>query len=401
MSSFEHDQPGHMSELQDVQVLDDLEGEGMDESEEESDHGQDEEFGEDDYEDESIHCFEGHSDAVLAVAWSPTSADQVATGGQDDLAYLWRVGQDALEDSAGSLGTSELRGHKDTVVDMKFNSTGTLLATASMDGTIRVWSVPAGDLVRLLEGPGDEVLWIRWHPRGDIVVAGSADMTLWMWNAQTGACMQVFSGHQGPVSCGAFSSDGKAVVSGGGEDDCSLRMWNPRTGECTTTVHGHSFHSNPITCLAVHPGDMATVATGDQGGGLRVTNIHTGRVLGALSGHEEDHSVEVVGFSGNLPLAVSAGMDGKLLVWDNNTMSQRSCCQHPEGVTRLAWHPQHPLVFTGSLDGVARGWDLRTGQCVRTFRGHRDGIQDICISPDGSMILTGSDDGSARVFMTV
>jgi hypothetical protein len=32
-----------------------------------------------------------YADAVLAVAWSPVQPDLVATGGQDDKAYIWRV----------------------------------------------------------------------------------------------------------------------------------------------------------------------------------------------------------------------------------------------------------------------------------------------------------------------
>ena len=39
-----------------------------------------------------------------------------------------------------------------------------------------------------------------------------------------------------------------------------------------------------------------------------------------------------------------------------------------------------PLVFTGCLDGVVRGWDLRSGQCVREWHGHSDQILDIAVS---------------------
>jgi WD40 repeat protein len=61
--------------------------------------------------------------------------------------------------------------------------------------------------------------------------------------------LQVFSGHSGPVVCGAFTPDGKAVVTGGGENDCSLRVWNPKTGECTVTVQVRHVPA----CLPAHP----------------------------------------------------------------------------------------------------------------------------------------------------
>lgn len=74
------------------------------------------------------------TDAVVSVAWNPAQPDVVATGGCDDAAYLWRVGQDAFEASAGSMGTHELSGHTDTVAALGFNAAGSMLATAGMDG---------------------------------------------------------------------------------------------------------------------------------------------------------------------------------------------------------------------------------------------------------------------------
>jgi hypothetical protein len=48
----------------------------------------------------------------------------------------------------------------------------------------------------------------------------------------------------------------------------------------------------------------------------------------ALPGHED--SVEAVGFSRHLNLAATAGIDGKLIVWDCGAFSERGVCQHPE-----------------------------------------------------------------------
>uniref|UniRef100_A0A7R9VPV1 Anaphase-promoting complex subunit 4 WD40 domain-containing protein n=1 Tax=Chlamydomonas euryale TaxID=1486919 RepID=A0A7R9VPV1_9CHLO len=352
---------------------------------------------EQDGEEDSIHQFEGHQDAVLAVAWSPAHPDLVASGGQDDAAFLWRVGQDAFENPEGALSTAELPGHTDSVASVAFNTAGTLLATAGMEGIVKVWNTADGSLMRSLDGPGGSVDWVRWHPKGDVVLAGSEDFTMWMWLAQSGQFMQVFSGHSGPVTCGMFTPDGKAVVSCGGEDDCSLRVWNPKTGACSAQIQGHGFHAEGLTSLDILADGM-TVISGAEDGSVRLSNVGTGRVVGALEGHDEASSVEAVGFSRLLPLAASAGIDGKLLVWDLSTLSQRGCGDHLDGVTRMGWHPTQPLVFTGCLDGAARCWDLRTGGAVRTWRGHNAGVQDLAVSPDGSMIITGADDHTARVF---
>lgn len=408
MADSAHDDE-HEAELllEGVDVIDDLEGEDPDYGSDDGDGGDgDDGMGDDDgegggvhtiLEDDSIHIFEGHQDAVVAVAWNPAQLDMVATGGCDDCAYMWRVGQDAFESSSGSLGTYELSGHTDTVAALAFNSAGTLLATAGMDGVCRIWRAGDGELQHALEGSGGALEWVVWHPRGDIVLAGTEDCLVFMWNAATGAVMQVFSGHGGAVMAGLFTPDGKAVLSVGGEGDSSLRVWNPKNAECSLTLQGNHFHEAGIVSMAVH-GDGTAVMTGGEDGTTCLSNVQTGKVLGRLPGHEE--SVEAVGFSGHLPLAASASVDGKVLIWDCGTMSQRGACAHPAGITRMAWHPHQPLVFTACLDGAARCWDLRTASCVHTYGGHEEAIQDICVSPDGAMLLTGADDGTARVFRT-
>lgn len=130
------------------------------------------------------------------MAWCPTQPDLVATGGADDRAFIWRVGQDAYEQTGGA--TLELGGHTDTVCALAFNAAGDALASGGMDGRVKVWEAASGRCIQTLEGPGEAVEWVRWHPKGNVVLAGAADFTAWMWLAQTGACMQVGTGARGP-----------------------------------------------------------------------------------------------------------------------------------------------------------------------------------------------------------
>ena len=350
-----------------------------------------------DFDDDSIHAFTGHQAGVYAVAWSPTSPDLVATGGSDDTAFLWHVGQDAFEQNQGEIKT--LKGHTDTISSISFSKDGTLVATGGMDGCVKVWNPADGSCIQSLEGPGEAIEWVRWHPRGNVILAGSADFTAWMWLAATGACMQVFTGHAGPVTCGGFTADGKLIVTGGGEGDASLRIWDPKSGECKHVVQGGHYHEVGLTCLALSP-DSNLAVSGSEDGTLKVVALETGRIVNNLTGHDEGESIEASGFVNGLPHAVlaTAGLDGKLILWDVTSGTARATCQHPDGLTRLAVHPSQPLVFTACLDGVVRCWDARTGACVHTWRGAHDAVQDLAVSPDGNMVLSGSEDGLARVF---
>lgn len=278
--------------------------------------------------DHSIHCFEGHIDAVYSVAWSPTVPALVATGGSDDKTFLWRVGEDAYMETQGAV--HELLGHTDTIGVISFSHDGSMLATGGMDGRVKIWNPLDGSCIRTLEGPGESIEWLKWHPRGNVILAGSADFTVWMWLAQTGACMQVFTGHAGPVTCGGFSSDGKIVLTGGGEGDDSLKLWDPKTGECKISVQGAHFHAAPLISLAIHM-DSHIALTGSEDGTVKVVSIDNGRVLNTLVGqHNEDTSIEVVAFLPTLPLAATSGMDGKLVLWDVASWTARAVCEHPD-----------------------------------------------------------------------
>lgn len=59
--------------------------------------------------------------------------------------------------------------------------------------------------------------------------------------------MQVFVGHEGPVSSGMFTKDGKHVATGG--DDGTVRIWNPKTGACKHCFEGHFSHEGPVTSM--------------------------------------------------------------------------------------------------------------------------------------------------------
>lgn len=67
------------------------------------------------------------------------------------------------------------------------------------------------------------------------------------------------------------------------------------------------------------------------------------------------------------------------------------------GATCLTWLGTS-CVATGSNDGVVRLWDSRSGECVRTFRGHSEPIQSLSLSANRDYIVSASMDHTARVF---
>lgn len=59
--------------------------------------------------------------------------------------------------------------------------------------------------------------------------------------------------------------------------------------------------------------------------------------------------------------------------------SQSSEGESSGGVVKVCSSQLSPVVYTGSLDGVVRGWDLRNGQIMREWHGHIGHILDMVL----------------------
>ena len=99
--------------------------------------------------DESLKTFKFHKDFVLNVNFHPTNSAMFCSCSGDDTAAIWDLGK------TDPLFT--LKGHKDTISFASFNYEGNLLATGSMDGSIKIWDCKTGKVKYSLDGPSDEI----------------------------------------------------------------------------------------------------------------------------------------------------------------------------------------------------------------------------------------------------
>jgi WD40 repeat protein len=420
--------------------------------------------------DQSEATFTSHSDAIYAIKshYDPQSQTlHVVSGGGDDRAYLHLMTTSSSSSSSSQSKTIPLaHPHTDSISCVALNTpyihndpSGTIqsnhIAVGSYDGSIVLYSTINGQLLHVFEGPTD-VEWLTFHPNGGtVLLSGSiADGTIWMYHTPSKSCLQVFVGHEGGVTAGTFTPDGKSVVSCG--QDGTVRIWAPKKGVCK-----HVFRlmeagvgagdgedggegGGGLTCLAVGGGQDGQLAIcGGEDGNAYVVHVSGKKVVATLTHYEESatttavanqggddgmdedndedfvgeaRSVEAVGFCpGNIPgtahWCATGGVDGTLKIWNMNVggvggaQLRQKCTRNDQekaGITRLRWHNSLPLVIVSYTDGVIGIWDARVGTMIGSLTGHTDMINDMDVSfVDGSaaaVIVTGSDDKSVKIF---
>ncbi len=113
------------------------------------------------------------------------------------------------------------------------SSDNRVLASASVDNTIKLWDVASGRELRTLTGHGGGVKCVAISMDGKLLASGSNDKTIKLWEVETGRELQTLAGHSASVEAIAFAADGRLLVSG--SSDNTAKIWDLAIREAQTT----------------------------------------------------------------------------------------------------------------------------------------------------------------------
>ena len=109
------------------------------------------------------------------------------------------------------------------------------LASAGKDGTVRLWHVESGQMVRTLPGHPKTIRALAWSPDGKIVASGKKDGTVQLRDTESGRVLRTLQPDREPLDQSkehlsntlAWSPDGQTLAYCG---DSSVSLWDVESG---------------------------------------------------------------------------------------------------------------------------------------------------------------------------
>ncbi|MCL1470892.1 AAA-like domain-containing protein [Argonema antarcticum] len=330
------------------------------------------------YEVDEYNRLSGHKAAVMTVDISPDSK-LIASGSVDKTIKLW--GRNGTE-------VATLKGHQAIVRSVKFSPDGQLIASGSDDGTVKLWN-KGGTLLKTFQGHSAGIWVVAFSPDGQTIASASVDATVKLWKVEgagTGA-LQTFQGHTAGVSSVAFSPDGQTIASASG--DKTVKLWH-KNGTLLRTLEGHTA---VVSSVAFSPdGQTIASASGDKTVKLWHKN---GTLLRTLEGHTA--VISAVVFSPDGQTIASASRDKTVKLWHIDGIELTTFRGHSAGIWGIAWSPDGSFIASAGAENSVRLWQSQNP--LRTIvTAHKAGIWALDVSADSSTIATGSEDGTTKLW---
>jgi WD40 repeat protein len=284
--------------------------------------------------------------------------------------------------------------HAKQVWSVAFFPDGERVASASVDHTVRLWSVPGGRRLRVLRGSPTRIIRVAVSRDGKRVAAACGDGAVRLWDADSGELRKTLKAHRAAAVGVDFSPDGRRLATSG--LDRTARIWELPGGRPLQTLE----HENKnVWAVAFSPDGDKLAAASWQGGPSRILiwDLANGKKLAAMTGHLGP--AWTVDWSPDGTELASGGVDKTIRLWSVKDRRQRSRLRYHRGdVTAVRYLPHGDLLASTGVDRRVALWLRPSESVIASHRAHEDHIWSLDLSADGRRLVTGSWDGDLRQF---
>ncbi|XP_074830395.1 A-kinase anchor protein 10, mitochondrial isoform X1 [Natator depressus] len=373
---------------------------------------------------------EGHTEAVISVAFSPTGK-YLASGSGDTTVRFWDLSTETPHFTA--------KGHRHWVLSIAWSPDGRKLASGCKNSQIFLWDPDTGNQIgRVLAGHSKWITWLCWeplhiNPESRYLASASKDCSIRIWDTIAGRCDKILTGHTQSVTCVKWGGDGLLFSS---SQDRTIKVWRGQDGILCRTLQGHGHWVNTMALstdyvlrtgafepaeASVNPQDVSGTLAElkekaqhryDQVRGQGPERLVSGsddftlflwapaedkKALERMTGHQA--LINQVLFSPDTRIIASASFDKSIKLWDGRTGKYLTSLRgHVSAVYQIAWSADSRLLVSGSSDSTLKVWDAKTRKLAIDLPGHADEVFAVDWSPDGQRVASGGKDKCLRIW---
>ncbi|KAJ6627887.1 WD40-repeat-containing domain protein [Mycena sp. CBHHK59/15] len=359
--------------------------------------------------------YTGHHDEVLSIQWSHDSTCFITTS-RDMTARLFTL------NPVEGFRPKTFAGHRDAVLGAYFSGDGTSIYTVSRDGAVFTWQAKDSDsgddepIASTSKGIGANIIAnTRWgvhkrnyfnqvgtkvvcttfHAPSNLLVVGFSTGVFGLWEMPAFSNIHTLSISQEKISSVAINPSGEWLAFGARKLG-QLLVWEWQSESYILKQQGHFYDMNT---LAYSP-DGQTIATGGDDGKVKVWSTHTGFCFVTFTEHTAP--ISCVAFAKHGSVLFSASLDGTVRAYDLVRYRNFRTFTSPSPVqfSALAVDPSGEVVAAGSTDSFeVFMWSVQTGKLLDVLTGHEGPISALAFSPSGAnQLASGSWDHTVRVW---
>lgn len=341
------------------------------------------------------------NNVVNTVAFS-RSGNLMAYGGDDNIIWLQNV---TSPDDSWNL-TPALSGHTGHVLSLALDPTGTMLASASADHTVRLWTIPR----TILTGHTSYVNTVDVSPHGDLLASGSEDNTVRLWDVTDPLAPRPVSasirGSAQYVNWVSFSPSGRTLAVAAGPD---IRLWDV-TEPARPKPLNKPLHNPRANFLSVEfTPDGRTLAGANGDGTVGLWNVSDPVHPTSLGPPLDTRAGEIdrLAISPDGRTLATAAQNGTLRLWNIAMPTRPAALGTPlrasaDPLQTVVLSPDGRTLAASGNDGTIRLWNVTDPTHPRpvgpALTGHKDTVYTLAFSPDGHTLVSGSFDGTLRLW---
>ncbi len=335
-------------------------------------------------------AFNAHNSPVSSVKFRPHK-DSFATCGFDRFTHLFQPGN--------IKPVKKFKGPKLAVTEICWNKSGSRIAIASADGSLRIFDCEnETEPLLLLEPTKEYISHFLFDVSKNNLIAGFGDGSIKFYSMEKfpdGILEELHvlsEAHKGVVTWLGITPDQKLLSA---SEEKYLKLWDLESFSLLVTTDSETSHTLGINDLIIHPTENWCISVSADTK-IKKWQLPELTLLASYATHK--YAVNSINFSTDLQYIVTTSNDKRVVLHDKDMKELFTYKGHTDSVLSSVFSLENKFLFTGARNGKIIIFDVQKEREINSLTLHTDAILKFKFSDDYKFLAIISADNHCSIF---